>query len=41
MPVMDGFEATEQILKLMPKAKPGEEELTHIVACTSYTNVKN
>ena len=40
MPVMGGEEATEHILKLMPKPKPGEEELTHIVACTSFTNIK-
>ena len=40
MPVMGGQEATEHILKLMPKPKKGEQELTHIVALTSFTNGK-
>ena len=40
MPVMGGEEATIEILKLMPKPQLGEEELTHIVACTSFTNEK-
>ena len=40
MPVIGGEEASEEILKLMPKPKENEPELTHIVACTSYTNSK-
>ena len=34
MPIMDGIEASSQIMNLMKD----EKDLTHIVALTSYTN---
>ena len=44
MPVMDGFDSTTAILKLEKEHRGDEgEELTHIVALTSYSTlaVKN
>ena len=43
MPEMDGKEASKRILSHVQKAiQDGEEEeLTHIVALTSFTNEKN
>lgn len=41
MPVMSGEEASEKILKLEREVrKEGNDELTHIVALTSFTNKK-
>ena len=38
MPVMTGVEASVEILRQMREAMgPGQEELTHIVALTSFT----
>ena len=40
MPVMDGIEATTQILRIMPRTSNGQKDMTHIIALSSYTNEK-
>ena len=42
MPIMNGHQATKHILRMARQARGhGEEELTHIVALTSYTSINN
>ena len=41
MPVMDGIQASKLILRMVNEAiNNGEEELSHIVVLTSFTNDK-